>query len=91
MLLCTDKAAKERLVGVAWRVVSWLCCVVLWPGISYDATTHGIALLVDGVFIHFSSQSHLAELEAEDIPDEVVEQKDVVFSNIKDIYGFHTR
>ena len=37
------------------------------------------------------TQSHLAELEAEDIPYEVVKQKDVVFSNIKDIYGFHTR
>lgn len=53
--------------------------------------THGIALLIDRFVIFVSRQSHLAELEAEDIPDEVVEQKDVVFSNIKDIYGFHTR
>lgn len=53
--------------------------------------THGIALLIDRFVIFVSRQSHLAELEAEDIPDEVVEQKDVVFSDIKDIYGFHTR
>ena len=36
-------------------------------------------------------QSHLAELDADDIPEEVASQKDVVFANIKDIYGFHTR
>ncbi|KAJ7312823.1 Proto-oncoprotein DBL [Desmophyllum pertusum] len=36
-------------------------------------------------------ESHLPELEADDIPKEVFEEKDVVFSNIKDIYGFHTR
>lgn len=36
-------------------------------------------------------QSHLAELDAADIPEEVVEHEDVVFSNIKEIYGFHTR
>ena len=38
-----------------------------------------------------SLQSHLAELDADDIPKDVASQKDVVFSNIKDIYGFHTR
>lgn len=36
-------------------------------------------------------QSHLAELDADDVPTEVASQKDVVFANIKDIYGFHTR
>ena len=36
-------------------------------------------------------QSHLAELDAADITEEVVEHEDVVFSNIKEIYGFHTR
>ena len=58
---------------------------------AYDSKIHGIASLIDRVVISVSWQSHLAELEAEDIPDEVAEQKDVVFSNIKDIYGFHTR
>lgn len=58
---------------------------------AYDSKTHGRAWLIGRVVIFVSSQSHLAELEAEEIPDEVVEQKDVVFSNIKDIYGFHTR
>ena len=38
-----------------------------------------------------SLQSHLAEVDADDIPEDVASQKDVVFSNIKDIYGFHTR
>ena len=61
------------------------------PGFAYDSKTRGIALLIDRVVIFVSWQCHLAELEAEDIPDEVVEQKDVVFSNVKDIYGFHTR
>lgn len=58
---------------------------------AYNSKTHGRAWLIGRVVIFVSSQSHLAELEAEEIPDEVVEQKDVVFSNIKDIYGFHTR
>ena len=60
-------------------------------GFAYDSKTHQIALLIDQIVTFVSWQSHLAELEAEDIPDEVLEQKDVVFSNIKDIYGFHTR
>ena len=58
---------------------------------AYYSKIHGRALLIDRIAIYVSWQSHLAELEAEDIPDEVVEEKDVVFSNIKDIYGFHTR
>ena len=36
-------------------------------------------------------QNHLVEMESDDLPDSLVGKKDELFSNIKDIYDFHTR
>lgn len=36
-------------------------------------------------------QNHLVEMDSDDLPDSLVGKKDELFSNIKDIYTFHTR
>ena len=36
-------------------------------------------------------QNHLVEMDSDDLPDSLMGKKDELFSNIKDIYSFHTR
>ena len=37
------------------------------------------------------SQNHLVETDAEDLPEALQGQRDVLFANIQEIYTFHTR